>query len=351
MKTVLIQILRCPVSGQKLEWKGAAAATENGELLEGWLVSEDGQYRYPVRGGIPRFVPESNYADNFGMQWNHFAKTQLDSHSGHGISADRFWMATSWNATEMDGKWVLDVGCGSGRFAEVALSSGAQVVALDYSSAVDACYANLRDHPNLHVIQGDIYAMPFAPETFSFVYSLGVLQHTPDVARAFAALPPLLRGQGHLCVDYYEKSFKSLLLPKYWLRPFTKGMAKQKLFSRLEKIVPILLPVSRTLGRVPVVGKLLKRTIPVANYEGMLPLTERQLREWALLDTFDWFSPAYDNPQTNRSARLYMESANMEEVEVLKAGHLVARGKKALSNSVKNKTLNPNKTTSSPLLS
>jgi SAM-dependent methyltransferase len=264
------------------------------------------------------------------MQWNHFAKTQLDSYSGHGISEDRFWLATGWNPDEMEDKWVLDVGCGSGRFAEVALSSGAQVVALDYSSAVDACYANLRHHPNLHVIQGDIYSLPFAPNTFSFIYSLGVLQHTPDVAKAFAALPPILEVGGHLCVDYYEKSFKSKFLPKYWLRPFTKGMPKNKLFSLLEMIVPILLPVSRVLGRIPLVGKLLKRTIPVANYDGMLPLTETQLREWALLDTFDWLSPAYDNPQTYLSARSYMEQAGMEQVEVLKAGHLVARGRKPL---------------------
>jgi ubiquinone/menaquinone biosynthesis C-methylase UbiE len=96
----------------------------------------------------------------------------------------------------MNGKWVLDVGCGSGRFAEVALSSGAHVVALDYSSAVDACYTNLRHHENLHVIQGDIYSLPFAPSTFSFVYSLGVLQHTPDVAKAFATLPPIVSGGG-----------------------------------------------------------------------------------------------------------------------------------------------------------
>jgi SAM-dependent methyltransferase len=188
MQHHLLERLHCPASGQPL--------LQDREGLDGWLVSADGHHRYPVRGGIPRFVPQSNYADNFGMQWNHFAKTQLDSHSGHTISADRFWKATGWNPAEMKDKWVLDVGCGSGRFAEVALAAGAHVVALDYSSAVDACAANLGHHPRFHVVQGDIYALPFAPASFDFVYSLGVLQHTPDVARAFAALPPMLAGGG-----------------------------------------------------------------------------------------------------------------------------------------------------------
>ena len=167
MKRELVQYLRCPVSGKRLHWEGAITSDSNADLQEGWIVSEDGHHRHPVRGGIPRFVPATNYADNFGMQWNHFAKTQLDSHSEHPISADRFWKATGWKPADMKDQWVLDVGCGSGRFAEVALSSGAQVVALDYSSAVDACYANLRHHPNLHVIQGDIDSLRFAPDSFA----------------------------------------------------------------------------------------------------------------------------------------------------------------------------------------
>ncbi len=329
MKPEVLSRLRCPKSGQPLSLESdTATQSAGGEIESGWLVSADGQHRYPIRGGIPRFVPESNYADNFGMQWNHFAKTQFDSHSGHPISVERFWKATAWRPEDLRGQWVLDVGCGSGRFAEVALAAGAQVVALDYSSAVDACYANLRHHPNLHVVQGDIYALPFAPDSFPFVYSLGVLQNTPDVARAFAALPPMLAGGGRLCVDYYEKTFKSRLLPKYWLRPITKRIPKPRLFASLERLVPVMLPISRALARVPVVGKLLKRVVPVANYDGIYPLTEPQLLEWALLDTFDMLAPAYDQPQTAATARRWLEQAGLREIEVLKAGHLVGRGTK-----------------------
>jgi SAM-dependent methyltransferase len=324
VKTELLELLRCPNTGQRLHLEGT---NENSlENDAGSLVSEDGQHRYPVLRGIPRFVPQSNYADNFGMQWNHFSKTQLDSHSGHSISADRFWKATDWSPTEMKNQWVLDVGCGSGRFAEIALSTGAKVVGLDYSSAVDACYANLKHHPNLHVVQGDIYALPFALESFQFVYSLGVLQHTPDVAKAFAALPPMVRGGGHLCADFYWKRFRTMLHAKYLFRPFTKRIAQPKLFQRLEHWVPSLLAISQALGRVPLIGRALKRIVPVADYTGRYPLNDQQLREWALLDTFDMLAPTYDNPQTTATVRRWFEDAGLTEIEVGHWGHLVGRG-------------------------
>ena len=52
----------------------------------------------------------------------------------------------------------------------------------------------------MHVIQGDIYKLPFANNTFPFVYSLGVLQHTPDVANAFACLPPLVEEVSYVLI-------------------------------------------------------------------------------------------------------------------------------------------------------
>jgi ubiquinone/menaquinone biosynthesis C-methylase UbiE/uncharacterized protein YbaR (Trm112 family) len=324
MHRELLEILRCPRSGESLHIE--QAEPRDGRVYAGRLVSEWGTYRYPVRNFIPRFVPESNYADNFGLQWNKFQQTQLDSFTGLPISADRFWKATGWKADQLRGKWILDAGCGAGRFAQVALEAGANVVALDYSSAVDACYSNLKHHQALHVVQGDLYALPFLGRSFDYVYSLGVLQHTPDVAAAFAGLPRMVKQGGYLCVDFYEKSWKSALLPRYWLRPITKRLPKQFLFSTLESVVPAGLRLSRFMGRVPLLGRYLTRIVPVANYEGILPLNEQQHHEWALLDTFDWFSPAYDHPQSAKTVRRWLESSGLKEIQVLRAGHLVGRG-------------------------
>jgi SAM-dependent methyltransferase len=292
------------------------------------LLSEDGRCHYPVRDFIPRFVPASNYANNFGMQWNKFRQTQLDSYSGHPISSDRFWEATGWEPEGIAGEWVLDAGCGAGRFAEVALQAGAKVVALDFSGAVDACFANLRHHPNLHVVQGDIYALPFPNASFPFVYSLGVLHHTPDVAKAFATLPPMVTEGGRICTDFYWMRLQTILHMKYLLRPLTKRLPQQQLFRILEGIVPALLKTSQLLGRTPFIGRYLKRLVPVADYKGIYPLDENQFLEWALLDTFDMLGPQYDSPQTAATVSKWMASAGLIRVEVFQKNLLVARGRK-----------------------
>jgi SAM-dependent methyltransferase len=322
----LLEMLRCPESGLRL--RPEVVEERDGEIYSGWLISDDARYRYPVRNFIPRFVPESNYTDSFGFQWNKFRRTQLDSYSGHPISANRFWKATGWHPEELQDTLVLDVGCGAGRFAEVALSAGATVIAVDYSSAVEAFYENLRHFPRCHVLQADIYRLPLQRECFQFVYSLGVLQHTPDVGRACAALPLLLAPGGQLSVDVYERSWKAWLHAKYWVRPLTRRMDKQRLFSFLEQRVPQLLRFSCALGRVPGAPRWLRRMIPVANYHGILPLSQHQHMEWALLDTFDWLSPEFDNPQTAKMLRHWLTEAGLDDIEILKAGHLVGRGMK-----------------------
>jgi SAM-dependent methyltransferase len=316
MDPSIVSLLRCPACRATLQLDGEQLRCTQCAAV------------YPVVAGIPRFVPKENYAANFGFQWNRFRQTQLDSHSGVSISRRRFLEQTGWTAADLAGKRVLDAGCGAGRFAEIALSLGAEVVAIDYSSAVDACAANLGDHPRLNVMQADIYALPFAPGTFDFIYSLGVLQHTPDVKRALLSLPPFLRPAGSITVDLYLKNAAMWTHPRVWLRPMTTRIDGARLFSMVERWAPALLRVSRALDRVPVAGRFLRRMVPVANYEGALPLDDRQLTEWAILDTYDWLAPKYDQPQTAPTLRAWLTEAGLDDVEVVRAHHLTGRGRK-----------------------
>ena len=326
MKAELLDLLRCPVAGSKLRIVDAREL--EGEIESGELTNEDGSRRYPIVNFVPRFVGGENYADSFGLQWNRFRQTQLDSKTGVPISRDRFYKYSGWTPAELTGKRVLDVGCGAGRFAEVALAAGAHVVALDYSSAVDACWANFRLQPRLNVVQGDIYCLPFKPGSFDFVYCFGVLQHTPDARGAFMSLASQLKEGGRLTVDLYPKLLRNFLWCKYWLRPITKRVHPQRLLWLIEAMVPVLLPVSQLVGRVPVLGRKLRFAIPVANYDGIYRLSKAQLHEWAVLDTFDMLSPAHDHPQTATTLRGWFIEAGLQGVWVGRLGPLVGRGKK-----------------------
>lgn len=94
----------------------------------------------------------------------------------------------------------------------------------------------------------------------------------------------------------------------------------------LIQAVPRMLAVSQAMGRVPVLGRVLQRMVPVADYTDRYPLNDQQLKEWAVLDTFDWLAPQYDNPQTVRTVASWLKDADLRDIEVFHEGHLVARG-------------------------
>ena len=329
MKFELVNLLVCPECGNALNVSDQSEQ-KNGEPWEGKLGCAKG-HSFIVTGGIPRFVGADNYASNFGFQWNKFRQTQLDSYSGLKISTNRFWEQSGWSKQNLSGATVLDVGCGAGRFSEIALDAGARVVSLDYSSAVDACYENNQRFRSRHaVVQGDIYKLPFKLESFDYVYCFGVLQHTPDVKAAFLALPKMVKPGGALAVDVYRKHWGNIFEAKYWLRPITTRIGEERLFSLIEKWVPTLLSLSDFMCRMPG-GRYLRRLVPVANYRGLFPLSEVQLREWAILDTYDWFGPRFDQPQTAEAIQGWFEGSGLKDIEVLHPAHLTIRGRKPLA--------------------
>jgi len=181
-----LPLLVCPSCYESL-----SADPETTTITEGRLSCLSCRQEYPVIGGVPRFVPRENYASGFGLEWTKHARTQYDSYSGIPASEQRFFSQTGW-PRDMHGELILEVGSGSGRFTEQAAKTGATVVSLDYSYAVDANYASNGARDNVLIVQADVFAMPFRPQTFDRLFCFGMLQHTPSPSRAFAALPKLL---------------------------------------------------------------------------------------------------------------------------------------------------------------
>jgi SAM-dependent methyltransferase/uncharacterized protein YbaR (Trm112 family) len=289
----LLDVLADPSDGEPLHLRG-----DNGTdpVTEGELVSKTGA-SFPIVRGVPRFTGGGSYASSFGLQWNRFATAQLDSATGLSYSRQRFDSEVGWGS-DLAGRWVVDAGCGSGRFAEIAASYGAEVIAVDLSEAVDAAADNLAHRPNVHVIQADIRHLPLRRGSVRYLYSIGVLQHTPDPVASAEALVRQLPVGGNFCFTIYGRGTWTMLYSKYWLRPVTRRMDPAHLLTIIEKTMPVLFPVTTVLFSLPVVGRAFRFAIPVANYVDRTDAPERVRYEEAVLDTFDMLSPRYDHPIT-----------------------------------------------------
>ncbi|MGA2592246.1 MAG: methyltransferase domain-containing protein [Bryobacteraceae bacterium] len=203
MKDAVLQLLACPRCHAAFE-----AVPDNGdgaEILEGKLNCTGCRTSFPIRRGVPRFLPEKldpakrATADAFGYEWtNYFQLTP----------ADRLefldWIRPL-TADDFVDRVVLDGGCGKGRHIYLASQFGArQVVGIDLSDAVESAFQNTRRLPNVHVIQADIFNLPFA-SPFDLVYSIGVLHHLPDPKQGFLSLAGHVRPGGRISIWVYGK--------------------------------------------------------------------------------------------------------------------------------------------------
>ena len=228
MKARLVELLACPSCGAQLQLCGAETdpASEH-EIVSGELVCQSCARRFPIRGGIPRFLPPklSAVAERtsaaFGWEWHQFGEIYKEYEAQfldwiHPIQPDFF-----------RDKVVLDAGCGNGRHSFYAGRYGARdVVALDLSDAVETAYANVGKMPNVHVLQGDIYAPPFPKSEnggpFDFVYSIGVLHHLPDPEGGFQSLLRFVRPGGAIFAWVYGSENNAIV--HRFINPFRKNI-------------------------------------------------------------------------------------------------------------------------------
>ena len=165
--------------------------------------------------------PETATSSAFGTQW------RILGEPSNVFRAEFESYLAPLPLSDLRGRVVLDAGCGMGKFSMAAADAGARaVVAVDLSEAVDVAFDNLRDRPNVHVVQGNIERLPLRRAAFDFVFSIGVLHHMPEPARGFAALVPFVAVDGRLFAWVYAREGNEAFAR--WLDPF-----RARLFSRL----------------------------------------------------------------------------------------------------------------------
>lgn len=279
--------------------------------------------RFPEIRGVLRFVEEGNYADSFGYQWQRFQQTQLDR-TDKNLSEEDFARKTGLKPEDVKGKLVLDVGCGMGRFAEVVTRWGARVVGIDFSVAAEVAAKNLADREFI-AFQADVFSLPFAPETFDCIYSMGVLHHTPDCEKAVKLLPQYLKPGGTLAVWLYS-GYNNWYRFSDQYRKITHRLSPRALHGFFRAAVPLFYWLDRGLRQVPIVGDPLAGVI-----HHVFPVNRHPDAEVRVLDTLDWYSPKYQSKHTYEQVFRWFESCGLEHLSVGNAA-VGVRGRKPLGN-------------------
>jgi 2-polyprenyl-3-methyl-5-hydroxy-6-metoxy-1,4-benzoquinol methylase len=311
----MLAILRCISCQSKLRQE------------EGGLACVGCGRKYPRITGVVRFVDAEHYAGSFGFQWQEFRQTQLDNDESRRSEKD-FRRRTGFEPEDLAGKLVLDVGCGMGRFAEIATRWGARVVGVDLSVAAEVAEENLKETAGQAVFfQADVFHLPFAPESFDYIYSLGVLHHTPNCKAAFEALPRLLKPGGRIAVWLYSRYHNWYRMSDVY-RKVTRRMSPRLLHKLCYGVVP-LYGVHRVLRKIPLVGRTASGALAYA-----IPMSFNPDPKWRVLDTFDWYSPWYQSKHTYEEVFRWFESCGLENLRVVEQP-IAVQGQKPLTAMLK----------------
>ena len=251
-----------------------------------------------------------NYYDSFGFEWSRFPTTQLDG-PGRDESERTFRLKTGLTPDDVQGKTVLDVGCGMGRFLEVVSRWGAlKACGIDPNrQCVHAASVNLTARANTDVVtldleqEGAVRAL-WSLEGFDLVYCLGVLHHTPDPAASFRQIAKLVKPGGMLCVWVYSKDEG---YPWMKIAYFYRHLTTHLPWWLLHAICLLAVPW-HYMRYVPVVGRYLWPLFPCSGHKNW---------QWRHLDTFDLYSPKYRFQHTELEVKCWFIEAGFTDIEVL----------------------------------
>ncbi len=288
----------------------------NGDFVEsGFLISPHN--RYPIVRGIPRFVPyeDDNYSSSFGFQWNRAKWSRVQFEAENVGKPMAGWTRTMWEKItgdndrqqDLSGKVLLDIGCGPGRFVDVARDKGARMIGLDYSSAVEAAEVNFKDDPEVCICQADALSPPIRKNSMDGAYSIGVLHHTPSpkegVARAYDCIKP----GGWFAISVYAVgtyyNFRSVNLVRRMMKLLWPWFGPTPALIYTYLTVYLLYPFDRY-------SPMLR------NFFGyFLPHQPLADINWSLLDTFDSVTPSYQSAHTSYEVFNWFKQVGFRTIE------------------------------------
>lgn len=247
----------------------------------------------------------------YGLQWNTFRILRPEE--------DRatFFNRVRASADELRDAVVLDAGCGMGRYVRVAVEAGASVIGLDLSTAVEAASELNPDRDHALFLRGDLLRPPLAPGSFDLIYSLGVLDHTPDPRGAFLELAKLLKQGGRIVVWVYRKERPAVER----LIDLHRAVSTRLPLGVLLRLSRWTAPIGGLKRRMMASRHRLVERLGVALNLLTLGVSMHPDPEVRICDTLDWYAPKLMSRHTAEEVAGWFAEAGLVEVRDLSLDH------------------------------
>ncbi len=238
-------------------------------------------------------MAKSYSAGSFNRQWKRFFEGHFEAKTLYNSSVSDdlklFFAAFEIQPADLQGRLVLDAGCGSGRLSAALAVLGAQVVALDLADSVMLAARHYR-HPRLSYVQASIQRAPIRTRAFDFVWSAGVLHHIGETESCFRALARMVKPGGKLAVWLYSSERFSPFLAARRMLPFVHLLPDRVQYAMCTVLsVPLVLagPLAPVIGRKP--RAVTWESFATARFGLYDALTPRYVRRYRFGTVQNWF--------------------------------------------------------------
>lgn len=241
----------------------------------------------------------------YGLQWNRYriVRTVEDQAT--------LLLKTAMSPGEFAGKLVLDGGCGMGRYARVAAGWGASVLGMDLSEAAIAAQDLTADHSShVQILRGDLLRPPIAEGRFDLVYSIGVLDHTPDPRQAFLNLAKSVRPGGRMAIWVYQK--QSPIVER--IMAAHRAIARRLPVHFLERLSRLSVPVGGLKRRLMNSQFRLIERLGVALHALTIGVSMHPDPEVRACDTLDWYAPRFVSHHTHEEVANWFAEAGFHDI-------------------------------------
>ncbi|MEO6540562.1 MAG: class I SAM-dependent methyltransferase [Ferruginibacter sp.] len=139
--------------------------------------------------------------NDFGEEWKKFSV-----HNDESVKELRKEYFDIINETIVNkNTYMIDIGCGSGRWTDYFVDKAGFIEAIDPSDAILVADRMLGNKTNVRVTKASVDTIPWDNETFDFGMSIGVLHHIPDTKQALISCVNKIKRGGYFYVYLYYR--------------------------------------------------------------------------------------------------------------------------------------------------